>query len=119
VTAAAVAPELPGRHAGVHFVGSEHAAPFPAAGTDAGVAVAVAFVPSGHEPNGQCAGSGHEAVAAGCAETGLDFVAWRFASAVEPVASANPAASTINNRMRFMEVSSRVDLHAAAGGSAA
>ena len=59
VTAAAVAPELPGRHAGVHLDGSEQAAPFPAAGVEAAVAVAVDFEPSGHEPNGQCAGSGH------------------------------------------------------------
>ena len=104
-TTAAVAPELPGRHAVVHLDGSEHAAPFSAAGAEAAVAVAADFEPNAHEPNGQCAGSGHEAVAAGCAETGLDFVAWRFASAVEPVASANAAASVINKRMRFMAVS--------------
>jgi len=102
-TTAAVAPELPGRHAVVHLDGSEHAAPFSAAGAEAAVAVAADFEPDAHEPNGQCAGSGHWAVAAGCAVA--DFVAWRFASAVEPVASANAAASVINKRMRFMAVS--------------
>ena len=57
VTATAVLPDAPGLQAGVHFDGSEHAAPFPAAGVEAAVAVAADFEPSGHEPNGQCAGS--------------------------------------------------------------
>ena len=57
VTATAVLADTPGLQAGVHFDGSEHAAPFPAAGVEAAVAVAADFEPSGHEPNGQCAGS--------------------------------------------------------------
>jgi len=98
VTAAAVVPELPGRQADVHLAGSEHAASFPAAGVEAAEA---AFAPSGHEPNGQCAGSVQRAVAAGA----VDFVAWRVASAVEPLASANATASAVNERMRFIDVS--------------
>jgi len=97
VTTAAVVPELPGRHADVHLAGSEHV--FPAAGVEAAEA---AFEPSGHEPNGQCAGSVQRAVAAGAAP---DLVAWRVASAVVPVASANATASAVNERMRFMAIS--------------
>ena len=105
MTAAAVAPELPGRHAVVHFDGSAHAAAFPAAGVDALAAVVADFEPSGHEPNGQCDVSEQRAVAAGCAGTAGDFAARCLASAMVPLASANAAASAITDRMRFMELS--------------
>jgi len=100
-----VLPDAPGLQAGVHFDGSVQAAPVPAAGLEAAVARVADFAPSGHEPNGQCAGSGQFAVADFCAAAGLACVACRFASAVEPVASASAAASAIHGRMRFIDSS--------------
>ena len=119
MTATAVLPDAPGLQAGVHFDGSEQAAPFPAAGVEEAVALVVDFEPSGHEANGQCVGSGQFAVADVFAATGLAGVAWRFASAVEPVASAKAAASAINGRMRFIDSSCQMSTASGRGGSPA
>jgi hypothetical protein len=67
VTTAAVVAALPRGHDAEfeHDAGFEHAAPFSAAGAEA--TAAADFEPTGHEPAGQCDGSGQTEAETGAA----------------------------------------------------